>query len=72
MEIKQPDWMFSTDDEEDGDENDSGEKKALKSPKPKPDPKKLANLIQRRKVYGDITQNATEKQIERLLVSIMK
>ena len=30
---------------------------------------KLGNLIKRRKVYGDITQNATESQIKRLLVS---
>ena len=59
--------MVSTDDEQDEDENESS-----KSPKPKPDLKKLANLIQRRKVYGDITQNATESQIERLLVSKMK
>ena len=29
---------------------------------------KLENLIKRRKVYGDITQNATESQIKRLLV----
>ena len=32
------------------------------------DPIKLCNLLNRRKVYGDITQNATEKQIEHLLV----
>ncbi len=32
------------------------------------DPIKLGNLLTRRKVYGDITQNATEKQIELLLV----
>ena len=29
---------------------------------------KLENLIKRRKVYGDITQNATESQIKRLMV----
>ena len=31
---------------------------------------KLGNLLKRHRVYGDITQNATESQLERLLVSI--
>ena len=31
------------------------------------DEKKLANLIERRKVYGDITQNATEQELKDLL-----
>ena len=30
---------------------------------------KLNNLLTRRKVYGDITQNVSERQIKRLLVS---
>ena len=29
---------------------------------------KLGNLLKRHRVYGDITQNATESQLERLLV----
>ena len=29
---------------------------------------KLQNLLKRRSVYGNITQNATEEQIKRLLV----
>ena len=33
----------------------------------KADEKKLANLIKRRKIYGDITQNATEEELESLL-----
>ena len=32
------------------------------------DPIKLGNLLKRRKVYGDIVQNATKGQLERLLV----
>ena len=31
---------------------------------------KLGNLLKRHRVYGDITQNASESQLERLLVSI--
>ena len=31
---------------------------------------KLGNLLKRHRVYGDITQNATESQLERLLVNI--
>ncbi len=34
----------------------------------KPDAVKLANLIKRRKVYGDITQNATEDELAKLLI----
>ena len=34
------------------------------------DSEKLANLLKRQKTYGDITQNATASQIERLLVNI--
>ena len=37
-----------------------------------PDAEKLENLLKRRKVYGDIAQNASEKQIQRLLVSKIK
>ena len=32
-----------------------------------PDPVKLANLIKRRQVYADITQNATEEELAKLL-----
>ena len=32
------------------------------------DSNKLQNLLTRRKVYGDITQNVSERQIKRLLV----
>ena len=35
------------------------------------DSEKLANLLKRQKTYGDITQNATASQIERLLVNIL-
>ena len=31
------------------------------------DPEKLNNLLKRRKIYGDITQNVTEEEIEKLL-----
>ena len=31
---------------------------------------KLQNLLTSRKVYGDITQNVSERQIKRLLVSL--
>ena len=31
------------------------------------DPEKLNNLLKRRKIYGDITQNVTEDEIEKLL-----
>ena len=33
------------------------------------DSNKLQNLLTRRNVYGDITQNVSERQIKRLLVS---
>ena len=33
------------------------------------DSNKLQNLLSRRNVYGDITQNVSERQIKRLLVS---
>ena len=33
------------------------------------DSNKFNNLLTRRKVYGDITQNVSERQIKRLLVS---
>ena len=36
---------------------------------PEPDATKLENLLKRRKVYGDITQNASETELLRLLVS---
>ena len=33
------------------------------------DSNKLQNLLTRRNIYGDITQNVSERQIKRLLVS---
>ena len=34
---------------------------------PEADKTKLENLIRRRRVYGDITQNVTEEELEQLL-----
>jgi len=56
-ELKQPDWLIADADAEDAPE-DSEEM----------DQVKLRNLLKRRKTYGDITQNATEKQIARLML----
>ena len=35
--------------------------------KPEADPIKLENLLKRRKIYGDITQNASEEELTTLL-----
>ena len=35
--------------------------------KPEADPIKLENLLKRRKIYGDITQNASEEELSTLL-----
>ncbi|XP_063712181.1 uncharacterized protein LOC134840348 [Symsagittifera roscoffensis] len=58
-EIKHPDWLIP-DEEISEEEIDETAAKA--------DPVKLRNLLKRRKTYGDITQNATDLQIQRLLV----
>ncbi|XP_075250882.1 uncharacterized protein LOC142343080 [Convolutriloba macropyga] len=57
QEIKKPEWLIA--DDEATDEADSQDLV---------DHIKLRNLLKRRKTYGDITQNATAMQIERLLV----
>ena len=61
-----PDWM--SDDEEEGrNKVESEEQKDERNWNV--DSNKLHNLLTRRKVYGDITQNVSERQIKRLLVS---
>ena len=61
-----PDWM--SDDEEEGRNNvESEEQEGERNWNV--DSNKLHNLLTRRKVYGDITQNVSERQIKRLLVS---
>ena len=67
-QLEIPDWMIS--DEEGGeDKTDDSKANTTKSSTVLVDPIKLENLLKRRKVYGDLCQNATESQIERLLVS---
>ena len=71
-QIQKPDWMIS--DDEKGE--DDCEASANIKTKPleihvKVDAIKLENLLKRRKVYGDITQNATESQLQRLMVRIV-
>ena len=56
-----------SDEEDDKNDTDHSE-----NSQPEPDAKKLENLIKRQKCYGDITQNASEAQLERLLVSKTK
>ena len=61
-----PDWI--SDDEEEGtnkveNEVQEDERNWIV------DSNKLQNLLTRRNVYGDITQNVSERQIKRLLVS---
>ena len=72
-QVEIPDWMIS-DDEGGEDEMDGNEANGIVTLKTlkeevEVDVTKLENLLKRRKVYGDITQNATESQIKRLLVS---
>ena len=61
--IQKPDWILEDDKENTGNSDRDS------SSETQPDPEKLQNLLDRHKVYGDITQNATESQIKRLLVS---
>lgn len=64
-QMHKPDWWF-TDNESEEDETDRGDKDSTTVA----DSTKLQNLIKRRNKYGDIVQNVTENQLERLLVSI--
>ena len=64
LPIQKPDWILEDDNENTGNNSETNSNNETH-----PDPVKLANLLQRHKVYGDITQNATESQIKRLLVS---
>ena len=70
-QIQIPDWMISDDEEDEAQPYGINWEDNSKHPKNhvEADMVKLGNLIKRRKVYGDITQNATESQITRLLVS---
>ena len=54
------------DENEKKEQEENNKEKTMKRAE-KADETKLKNLIERRKVYGDITQNATEKEIEELL-----
>ena len=58
------------DDEEEG--MVTNQNQDMKSSKELANPIKLENLLKRRTVYGDITQNASETQLNRLLVSMIK
>ena len=61
-----PDWI--SDEEEEG--RDNVENEAQEDERNWiVDSNKLQNLLTRRNVYGDITQNVSERQIKRLLVS---
>ena len=60
--IVKPAWMSDDDEESEYDEENEDENASINSVK-------LQNLLTRRKVYGDITQNVSERQIKRLLVS---
>ena len=57
-------------DDEDSDTMDDTKNDKETSSKISADGVKLGNLLKRHRVYGDITQNATESQLERLLVNI--
>ena len=59
--IEEPKWKIA---------DDEIQQKYGKTAKTPADPIKLGNLLKRRKVYGDIAQNASEKQLEHLLVRI--
>ena len=63
-----PEWMIS--DDEDSDTMDDKKNPKETTSKISADSVKLGNLLKRHRVYGDITQNATESQLERLLVNI--
>ena len=57
-------------DDEDSDTMDDKKNPKETTSKISADGVKLGNLLKRHRVYGDITQNATESQLERLLVNI--
>ena len=57
-------------DDEDSDTMDDKKNPKETTSKISADGVKLGNLLKRHRVYGDITQNATESQLERLLVSV--
>ena len=61
-----PEWMISDDEDTMDDKKNPKETTSKISA----DGVKLGNLLKRHRVYGDITQNATESQLERLLVNI--
>ena len=63
-----PEWMISDDEDSDTMDDTKYDKETIS--KTSADGVKLGNLLKRHRVYGDITQNATESQLERLLVSI--
>ena len=60
--------MISDDEDSDTMADLKNDKKTIS--KTSADGVKLGNLLKRHRVYGDITQNATESQLERLLVYI--
>ena len=60
--------MISDDEDSDTMADSKNDKKTIS--KTSADGVKLGNLLKRHRVYGDITQNATESQLERLLVNI--
>ena len=72
VNIVKPSWM-SDDEEHENDvinERTEVHQEDGRNEMVHPDPIKLSNLLSRRKTYGDITQNASERQIKRLLVSL--
>ena len=60
--------MISDDEDSDTMDDTKNDKETIS--KTSADGVKLGNLLKRHRVYGDITQNATESQLERLLVNI--
>ena len=60
--IVKPAWMSDDEEESEYEDENEDENASINSIK-------LQNLLTRRKVYGDITQNVSERQIKRLLVS---
>ena len=68
-EIERPNWMLSDSEEEEREDDNNMDKNIPKEPQGMADSIKLKNLLKRRSVYGDITQNATEAQLVRLLVN---
>ena len=61
-----------SDDDDDEEGMVTNQNQDMKSSKELANPIKLENLLKRRTVYGDITQNASETQLNRLLVSMIK